>query len=243
MKSRHIRLAALFPMAMGGLLGSLGCSSTSPAPAPASDPVADYLDTKWGIRLSGLEEAADNFIVQEDNSVFTQATAHIDVDGLGGQDLEVTELVDSAQNGGDATFFVSLPGMVDERYFLFSPKDNYITIGDGTQGAAVSQNPDGTYEVWTFVGDSKDMVQTVPNGLEALKLIEQYNGFKDTTPFILLTGFAAAHYPAYDARGLHSCKSDTAAPPVVCDIFKEFCDCAACSVMNKAGACELCPGL
>lgn len=36
-------------------------------------------------------------------------------------------------------------------------------------------------------------------------------------------------------------RSDTAAIPVVCGSFKEFCDCAACLVLKRQGACAQCP--
>ena len=29
----------------------------------------------------------------------------------------------------------------------------------------------------------------------------------------------------------------------VCSLFREFCDCAACLVLDRQGACEPCPGL
>lgn len=151
-------------------------------------------------------------------------------------------IVSSAQDGGDTTLFVSLPDLADERYFLYDLDQNYITIGDLEQGAAVSRNPDGSYELWTFVGETNDNFLTVPNGFEALKVVEQYNSFKGISPYILLTAFAFAHHSTFEARSPMPC-GDTAATPVVCDIFKESCDCAACSVLNKAGACDQCPNL
>jgi hypothetical protein len=82
----------------------------------------------------------------------------------------------------------------------------------------------------------------VPNGFEALKLVEQYNAFKTISPYILLTAVAVGHTSTPEARVPTKC-SDTAATPVVCDIFKEFCDCAACLVLNRKGACSQCPKL
>ena len=148
--------------------------------------------------------------------------------------------------GGDTTLFVSNLDGSDERYFLYDQVNNYITIGGLTKGAAVSKNPDGSYDVWAFDGpDNKNQDLTVPNGFEALKIVEQYNEFKTISPYILLPAFASAHTPASEARNVSDCTSSSrsASAPVVCEIFKEFCDCAACLVLKRQGACAQCPKL
>ncbi|MGB1014879.1 MAG: hypothetical protein ACPG4T_12145 [Nannocystaceae bacterium] len=106
----------------------------------------------------------------------------------------------------------------------------------------MSKNPDGTYDVWAFDGDNMDQFVTVENGYRALKIVEEYNEFKEISPFILLTGFAVAHTALPEARLPIYC-TDTAETPPVCDIFREFCDCAACLVLEREGACEPCPDL
>ena len=64
-----------------------------------------------------------------------------------------------------------------------------------------------------------------------------------THPYLLLTAFAAAQNATPEARVGLFAKPNTAAPPPVCEIFKEFCDCAACLVLDRQGACDLCPNL
>lgn len=146
--------------------------------------------------------------------------------------------------GGDTTLFVKNLDGSNERYFLYDQVKNYITIGDLTKGVAVSKNPDNTYEVWAFNGNNMDQFLMVPNGLAALRLVEQYNEFKTISPYILLTAFASAQAAGPEARFAVNCSlSNSAATPPVCDIFKEFCDCAACLVLNRRGACAQCPGL
>lgn len=105
----------------------------------------------------------------------------------------------------------------------------------------MSKNPDDTYDVWAFDGEAMDQFLTVSNGHEALKLVEEYNDFKTISPYIMMA-IAAAHTTLPEARVPMAC-GDTAMSPPVCEIFKEFCDCAACLVLDRQGACDLCPEL
>jgi hypothetical protein len=218
-----------------------GDKSTASTPAEGGDPaLSSYLESTWGIRVSGFQQT--EFEVLEDGTQVLDDVGTISVDGLGTQQLSTTTLVDSAANGGLVSFFVSSLDGSQERYFLYDPVMSYVTIGDFTRGVAVSKNPDNTYDVWAFDGDDMDNFLTVPNGFEALKLVEQYNEFKTISPYIMLMAFAAAHTTVPEARIPTFC-SDTAATPPVCEIFKEFCDCAACLVLDREGACDPCPGL
>jgi len=218
-------------------LALVGCSS-----APQSDPaVANYLKTTWGIELSGYSQHSNT---ADDGTQTYSFTGKITVDGLGSNDFQSQTIIPPMSQGSDTTLTVANSDGSDERYFLYDQVQNYITIGDYTKGVAVSKNPDNSYEVWAFNGTTKDQFLTVPNGLEALKQVELYNGFKTISPYILLTAFASAHNAAPAARMTYSWRlSNAAAPPVVCDIFKEFCDCAACFVLKRQGACTQCPGL
>lgn len=204
------------------------------------DQVPAYLKNTWGIELSGF---TGDFEVANDGTQTYSGSARITVDGLGASNIQTQTLVSPMSQGGDTTLFVSNSDGSQERYFLYALAQNYITIGDTKdKGVAVSKNGDGTYEVWAFDGGNKDQFLTVPNGYEALKLVEQYNEFKTISPYILLAAFAVAHTSPPEARTPSSC-TNTAATPVVCELFKEFCDCAACLVLKRQGACTLCPKL
>lgn len=213
------------------------CSNSS-----AGDPVlAEYLKSTWGITLTGF---TGDFNASADGTQVYDGTGKITVDGLGTSDIATQTIVSPVAQGGDTTLFVRNTDGSGERYFLYDQVQNYITIGDLTKGVAVSKNPDSTYDIWAFNGDNKDQFLTAPNGFEALKIVEQYNEFKSISPYILLTAFASAHATGPAARFTLRCAvSNTAAVPPVCDIFKEFCDCAACLVLNRKGACSQCPKL
>ena len=167
--------------------------------------------------------------------------------------MDVWQLQDSLADGGAATIFITEVETGNERYFLYDQNEGYITIGDFEQGVSVSANPDGTYDLWAFVGDEQDDFLTVDNGLEALKIVATYNEFTETSPYILLMAFSAALTPSdLEARmptggqgsGLPNVPgSMNADKPAVCSIFSEFCQCAACLVLDRKGACEPCPGL
>ncbi len=203
--------------------------------------VAEYLKQSWGIELTQFDNA--EVLVGEDGTQVHSDDGVITVEGLGEYEVSTETIISPASQGGQVSFFVSNLDLSDQRYFLYDQVENYITIGDLTRGVAVSKNPDNTYDVWAFDGDAMDSFSTVPNGYEALKVVEQYNDFKTLPPYLLLTAFAAAQNATPEARVGLFAKPNTAAPPPVCEIFKEFCDCAACLVLDRQGACDLCPNL
>lgn len=209
--------------------------------------VAEYLKQSWGIELTQFDNA--EILVGEDGTQVHSDDGVITVEGLGEYEVATETIISPASQGGQVSFFVSNLDLSDQRYFLYDQVENYITIGDLTRGVAVSKNPDNTYDVWAFDGDAMDSFSTVPNGFEALKLVEQYNDFKTLPPYLLLTAFAAAHNPTPEAR-IPLCNINNSCPhgkvaaqPPVCELFKEFCDCAACLVLDRQGACDLCPNL
>ncbi len=216
------------------------CSDDGASDTSGDQTLAGYLKDKWGIAVSDFE--GDAFIVGDDGTQVLLDDGVITVDGLGSQEVSTETIISPASQGGQISFFVANADLSEERYFLFDQVENYVTIGDLTRGVAVSKNPDGTYDVWAFDGEAMDQFLTVPNGYEALKLVEQYNDFKSISPYIMLMAFAAAHTTVPEARFPIRC-GDTAVTPPVCEIFKEFCDCAACLVLDRQGACELCPEL
>ncbi|MBK8265561.1 MAG: hypothetical protein IPK80_30055 [Nannocystis sp.] len=232
-----LALAAVLSACAGGTGGTGG----------GDQALRDHLKETWGIALSQFDNL-DTLVGEDGTQVFLDDGV-ITVDGLGEYEVSTETIISPASQGGQVSFFVSNPDLSDQRYFLYDQVENYITIGDLTRGVAVSKNPDGTYDVWAFDGDAMDSFSTVPNGFEALKLVEQYNEFKTLPPYLLLTAFAAAHNATPEARIPlcninNSCpKGQLAAQPPVCELFKEFCDCAACLVLDRQGACDLCPDL
>lgn len=222
------------------LVAALASCADNTADTGGDQALGSYLKDKWGIVVSDF--GVDAFIVDDDGTQTLIDEGVITVDGLGSQELSTMTIIDPVASGGQVSFFVSNTDLSDERYFLYDPVENYVTIGDLTRGVAVSKNPDDTYDVWAFDGEAMDQFLTVPNGYEALRLVEQYNDFKTISPYIMLMAFAAAHTTVPEARVPIHCY-DTAVSPPVCEIFKEFCDCAACLVLDRQGACDLCPDL
>lgn len=236
--SKHISCLTL--IAVLAACGGAADTDDGASDSGSDQTLAEYLKSTWGIVVSDF--GVDAFIVDDDGTQTLIDDGVITVDGLGSQEVSTMTVIDPVASGGQVSFFVSNTDLSDERYFLFDPVENYVTIGDLTRGVAVSKNPDSTYDVWAFDGEAMDQFLTVPNGYEALKLVEQYNDFKTISPYIMLMAFAAAHTTLPEARVPIHC-FDTAAPPPVCEIFKEFCDCAACLVLERTGACDLCPDL
>lgn len=218
---------AIFVLSLGG------CGEDRPLP--------DYLKKTWGISLSGF---AGEYVVDSAGTQTYASTGTISVDGLGSKKLAVHSIVDPVVLGGETEFYVTNLDGSDERYFVYDQIHGDIEIGTPAKGVAVARNDNGTYAVWLYQGEAKEQEVQVPDGFEALKLVEQYNEFKSISPYILLTAFAVAHTAAPEARIAVDCieKNSNVTPPV-CDLFKEFCDCAACLVLSRRGACGPCPKL
>lgn len=207
----------------------------------ARQPTSDYLKDTWGIQLSDF---SGDFEVDTEGTQIHTSTGRITVDGLGTSEISVQTTVQPVAQGGETTLYVYHLDGSQERYFVYDQVHDDIEFGTPTQGVAVGRNPDGTYQVWAYDNANKDQELQVQNGFEALKVVEQYNEYKTISPYIFLTAFAVAHTSAPEARSVINCLADnTADAPVVCDLFKEFCDCAACLVLKRQGACGLCPKL
>ncbi|MGB1016309.1 MAG: hypothetical protein ACPG4T_19385 [Nannocystaceae bacterium] len=222
--------------------GETGETSETGETGPGDQTLRDHLWSTWGIRLHDFD--VDVFDVDSDGTQQLIDDGTIEVEGLGMWEISTMTIIDPAAMGGQTSVFISNTDLTEERYFLYDPVENYITIGDLTKGVSVSKNPDNTYDVWAFDGDAQDEHMTVNDGFAALQLVEQYNEFKVISPYILLSAFALAHTSTPEARMAAAVgRSNVASDMPVCDIFKEFCDCAACLVLDREGACEPCPQL
>ncbi len=235
---------------LGLALGSVsGCTVEDDEP----ETFEVWLQQTWGISIEGLD-TLENVQVYDDGSSDATASGRIIVDGLGEQDIDVYQIQFSLADGGGIGVLFSEPDTGDERYFIYDQVEGWVGIGDDIAGAAVAKNPDGTYSVWTYVGDddSQDNFVVVENGYEALKIVETYNEFMETSPYILLAAYVSALSPSeLEARmpapspqeGSPPPPGTEATEPAICTIFSEFCECAACVVLDRAGECDRCPEL
>ena len=222
------------------------CEPGEPCDAPAAislernpETIA-YLADTWGIRITGYEDWEQ--YEQDDGSVYGGGTATITVEGLGAQEVMTDTLIISDEFGTNTSFFVALPDGSEERYFLYDRENNYVTIGDavGERSVIVSSNADGTYDVDLAIGEDWQSEGTGLTGAEALEIVKTHNEYTSITPHILLMAFAAAHTPSSLEVRLPIICTDTSATPEVCTIFREFCDCIACDVLDRPGVCDAC---
>lgn len=237
----HRHAIPVVVMGLVTLLGA-GCSSDE----PEDSPMAIYLRETWGIRIAGFEDwDGTQFVIAADGVAEAQGIGIIDVAGFGTEEIIVEEEVYPQAQGGDTTVLVALADGSDERYFRYNPVENYILIGNEDQGVAIDNNEDGTYTLWTYVGDEEEQPHSVGSGFEALLLADEFAGLSEISPHVLLMAFAMAHSPTYEARIQVFCSGglDQSSQPVVCEIFEEFCECAACLVLGRQGVCDECPEL
>lgn len=222
-----------------------------------SDPsLITFLKDTYGLTLTGLEETAE-FELAPNGDLLVEDEFTISVDGLGSRELYMYEEIYSAAEGGGVLLLLEDTATGDYRYFEYNPSDNYLRFsqtaaGDPRtfpeRGATVQGNADGSYTVWTF-DDSKSFdrenEQRAANGYEAMKLVEQYNDFASITPHIMLAAFAFGNTHVPEPRSTADCgNTEAAARPPVCTLFKEFCECVACSTLGRtAETCAQCPKL
>jgi hypothetical protein len=223
--------------------------SSDTGPQQPVAPIVSYLKDTWGISIVVLESSGVD--EQDDGTLTTEALVRIHVDGLGAKELATNTVIISDEFGNNTSFFVSRPDGTDERYFLYDLENRYVTIGNAIddKSVIVSANGDGTYQVDTALGEEWTTIATSVSGAEAMRTVAKYNEYTSIPPHVLLTAFAVAHTPtSLDTRNPINCNDNTvmnqhtAAPPAVCGIFKEFCDCAACLVLDRPGACDACAG-
>ena len=233
-----------FVISFGLVIAVVACTKalTDQEPPPGDPELVAYLDEQWGIRITRVSYSESG--TEQGGASFSFRVVETEVDGHGMRELEVEEVVpDSPDEESEIMVADVLTG--EERFFIYNTADNYIAIANEEEqrGVYVSGNTDGTYEVWTYddIAGEEDR-QTVADGYAALRLVEEYNSFKDAPPHVLLTAFAYGHTQPPEARTLSVCEN-TAAPPAACTIFQEFCDCAACLVLDREGSCDPCPEL
>ena len=216
-------------------------------PPPGDPELIAYLDEEWGIRFfrtyweTGTEKGGE----------FTFMVVQAEVDGLGSRELEIEEVNYTDEPDGIIEYMIADVQTDEDRFFTHNTVENYISFSDPEEqrGVYVSGNTDGTYEIWTYddVAGEEDR-QTVPDGYQALRVVEEYSAFKDAPPHVLLMAFAMAQSSPPENRVSVECTAqltdyDQAPAPAPCDLFKEFCECAACLVLEREGACEPCPDL
>ena len=201
-----------------------------------------HLEETWGITIEGYDDWEQ--FEQDDGGMYGGGTATITVEGLGSQELRTDTVVVSDELGTNTSFFVALPDGSEERYFLYDIDNNYVTIGDavGERSVIVSSNSDGTYDVDLAIGEDWQSEGTGLTGAEALEIVKTHNEYTTITPHILLMAFAAAHTPStLEVRSSFLVgKANVSASPEVCTIFREFCDCIACDVLDRPGVCDAC---
>lgn len=254
-KRTMLRAAGLVVFGMG--LGWVACASEtgdgtanllSSIPT-GGDPLVTYLDETYGIRVSGLKATLET-TVEEDGAIVTTGLATLDVDGLGSRVMDIEEYIYS-EAAGEIVLAVAEDESGDERYFEVNLDESWVAFSnylteDRVRGVAVGRNVDGSYTVWKFddeVDGGRDREEIVDDGYEALQIVQEYAEFNTITPHVMLMAIALAHTEMPEARTPSSC-TNTALGPPVCALFKEFCDCAACSVLGQTGgACSLCPKL
>ena len=223
---------------------STAADSTAGADAAANNPVPAYLKDTWGLTVSGLDNWEKSLIKDKDGTITMSDNAFIEIDGLGKFELNLNEVIIEEAGSTSITFSVTDVKSNEESYFLYDVKNNYVTIGSGEKGVSLSKLQDGTYEVFPY--DAKGgfgKAVKAKDGLAALKLVEQYNEFKTIPPQVLLMAFAVAHTATWDGRTPVACELAAAETTPVCTLFKGFCECAACLVLDKKGKCKQCPGL
>ena len=208
-----------------------------------------FLDREFGLSSSGFGEDGEELVVDDDGFIVGVSQGQLFIDGFGERTIELQQRIEPAAAGGEVFLQVRDVATDAQRFFLYDFDARYIVFGEDTgeadsRGVGVQPNPDGTYEVWTFddaVSDRTE-VETVADGYAAMRRVEALNGFAELPPHIIMAAYALGQTAAPEARSASRC-FETAATPAACSIFKAFCDCVACRILERSGDCRLCPQL
>ncbi len=247
LKLSHIVVAlAMFSLVVG--CGSSDSTTPSKSTSKTDRELVAYLKDNWGIQMRGYQDWDSNYQDLGGGKWKSTATGFTKVDGEGEHAISIEEDAEPVGAGEDLALFVTDEETGDLRFFDYNVGEQYVNIGSADVSVTVLANPDGSYEVWTYDEnnpDNKEQKVDVANGYEAVREVEQRNGFGDMSPHLLLTAFALAHTPTPGARLPVNCGvGGTSDAPSMCSIFQEFCDCTACLALHKTGGtCDLCPEL
>lgn len=229
-------------LAFAMLGAALGCDSGDEAPVTGRW-VDGTLDIpSLGLSITGFEEFASSAEYLDDGTVELFGDASVTIDGKGTHQVTVAEYVDAVANGARETLFVTDDTDGTERVFHYEPDDNAVVIGDAEGGVFVFQNPDGSYDVVTATFDapaSEDTYVHANDGYEAYQIVKDYNELTTSSPHSILLAYGLALTAAPESRD-SGADGTGATPPVVCSVFKAFCDCVACDFSGRGTSCELC---
>lgn len=246
-------------------LAATACSSAEDSDPPIAGFTVEWLRESLGVRLSNAE-----FFEEENpaDGVYFGGEVDITLAGLGTHRLYMEETIFTPEEGGGVMEYVKDLETDDSRLFFYYPDDNQVLFAqDQSQpdaeffdlrGTTVERQQDGTYFVIGFDDTQPDETTEIEegaDGFEAVKLVEKYADFSSMTPHMMLFAIAMGQANTPEARIADSCvapncpegceegEGSSAARPSFCSIFKEFCDCAACSVNPDGTACPRCPRL
>ncbi len=252
MKPWKIVLSAALVAAFAGACTDDDEPADAPLELPPRDPaLADFLEDEFGLVLTGVGDPDPQYFQDVDGFLVGRTVMQVDIEGHGERAILVDQRIEPAAAGGE--IFVQVQDVEDgaQRFFLYDFDEGYIVFGqdindDTSRGIGVQSNPDGTYEVWRFDDAVSDRTEfeTVGDGFAAMRRVEAFNGFAELPPHIIMTAYALGYTETPEARTPINCYKDNVAfTPAACSVFKEFCDCVACRILERGGDCALCPEL
>ena len=202
-----------------------------------------------GVGTTFFEDSALGFEVEDfswDNAVESDADGDGDPeykeDGnivFGGEthDVDLVNEVDvDSSSGGKTTLTVVDQKSGNTRIYSFVPTTNTLVFADDKSELSVVKNPDNTYTV-----DG----EPAANGKAAVALLKRNPIYSDASAwgFIMTYSVCQKCLRRAATRMTEDCRNSNVRSEglAVCDIMRDFCDCAICDKTGKADTCSKCP--
>jgi len=225
-----VKLASIVGCAFVVAVAVSACSSKS----TSGGTQVEYTDSELGTWVR--QDQPLKVTMGADGSEELVGEETVDVHGVDHQVQIDTKIMPIAMGGGH-TLSVTDMTMSTTRTFAFDPMTNTITFSNGKDTATVTQNPDKTYSV---------NGQPAANGKAAVLLLKSSPVYNDIDTWSFVATYVrcqtclelAASRAPVDCGGSSGTRGDN--PPAVCDIFRDFCDCAECDKLGKV-PCSKCP--
>lgn len=245
-------LLAISVAALAGACTDDDDPANAPVDLPPRDPaLADFLEDEFGLVITASGDTDPQFFQDVDGFLVGRTIVRVELEGHDSRTIQIDQRIEPAAAGGEIFVQVQEVEGGAQRFFLYDFDEGYIVFGqdvddDASRGVGVQRNPDGTYDVWSFDDTVSDRTETevVADGFTAMRRVEAVNGFAALPPHIIMTAYALGQTEAPEARTpINSAKDNVAFTPAACSIFKAFCDCVACRILERDGGCALCPAL
>lgn len=216
--------------------GSLCVTATTEGAPPAK---SFFKFKRHGLSVQKKGDGAQARVQTKANgNVRIEESTTVSLKGKGSRKMTAVVEDEPIAAGGRQTTTITDVPTGHATTFRYTPANNSITISDRSNRVVVVQNPDHSYSV-----DGRPAA----NGKAAVALLRDKPAYRSANPHSVMLAYSYAHAPNAAAKNTQNCDLPdclphfNAAPPAVCTLFNDFCECVACDKLGTDESCAACP--